>query len=80
MGTVFSNFVPPLPGVTPATRLVPYAAICDGVEGTVAAGDALHHQASITIDQHAHESGSFRSCHAASAMAFFTASSMVSAG
>ena len=27
-GTRSSNFCPPLPGVTPATRFVPYASIC----------------------------------------------------
>ena len=27
-GTFSSNFCPPLPGVTPATTLVPYASIC----------------------------------------------------
>ncbi len=72
IGTLSSNFWPPLPGVTPATTFVPYSIICLRVERAVAAGDALHDERRVLVDEDAH--AAFPPF--ASATAFFTASSM----
>ena len=49
-----SCVVPPLPGVTPPTTFVPYAAALLGVERALAAGQALDEQARVLVDQDAH--------------------------
>ena len=47
--------VPPLPGVTPPTILVPYAIACSGVERALGAGEALADDLGVAIDQNRHQ-------------------------
>ncbi len=50
-----SCVVPPLPGVTPPTMLVPYSAQAFGMKCAFTAGESLHDDSSRFIYQNAHE-------------------------
>ncbi len=71
---------PPLPGVTPPTTLVPWSIMSCGVEGADAAGDALHDDRGLLVDEDGHVRSSLGSEFAGrAATAFSAASASVSA-
>ena len=53
-GTASWNLSPPLPGVTPATMLVPYSSICMEWNVALLAGDALNQDTRGLVYQDAH--------------------------